>query len=34
VLWGGAARLLTADEVDDLAEWRRYAELAVGALRA
>ena len=34
VLWGGAARLLTADAVDDPAEWRRYAELAVGALRA
>jgi AcrR family transcriptional regulator len=34
MLWGGASRLLAADGVDDAAEWRRYAELAVGALRA
>jgi AcrR family transcriptional regulator len=34
VLWGGAARMLTADDVDDPAEWRRYARLALDALRA
>ena len=34
VLWGGAARMLAADEVDDPAEWRRYAALALDALRA
>jgi AcrR family transcriptional regulator len=34
VLWGGAARMLTADNVDDPAEWRRYAGLALDALRA
>ena len=34
VLWGGAARMLTADEVDDPEEWRRYAGLVVDALRA
>ena len=33
VLWGGAARMLTADEVDDPAEWRRYAALVLDALR-
>ena len=34
ILWGGAARMLTADGVDDPAEWRRYAALVVDALRA
>ena len=34
VLWGGAARMLTADDVDDPGEWRRYAELVIDALRA
>ena len=34
VLWGGAARMLTADDVDDPDEWRRYAGLVVDALRA
>jgi AcrR family transcriptional regulator len=34
VLWGGAARLLAADGVDDPAEWRRYAALVLDALRA
>ena len=34
VLWGGAARMLAADEVDDPAEWRRYAALVLDALRA
>jgi AcrR family transcriptional regulator len=34
VLWAGAARMLAADAVDDPAEWRRYAALALGALRA
>jgi AcrR family transcriptional regulator len=34
VLWGGAARMLTADDVGDPAEWRRYAGLALDALRA
>jgi AcrR family transcriptional regulator len=34
VLWGGAARMLTADDVGDPAEWRRYAGLVVDALRA
>jgi AcrR family transcriptional regulator len=34
VLWGGAARMLTADDVDDPDEWRRYARLALDALRA
>jgi AcrR family transcriptional regulator len=33
VLWGGAARMLAADEVDDPGEWRRYARLALDALR-
>jgi transcriptional regulator SbtR-like protein len=33
VLWGGAARMLTADDVDDPDEWRRYARLALDALR-
>ena len=33
VLWGGAARMLAADEVDDPAEWRRYAALVLDALR-
>jgi AcrR family transcriptional regulator len=33
VLWGGAARMLAADEVDDPEEWRRYARLALDALR-
>jgi AcrR family transcriptional regulator len=34
VLWGGAARMLTADDVDDPEEWRRYAGLVLEALRA
>ena len=34
VLWGGAARVLATDGVDDAAEWRRYAALVVDALRA
>jgi AcrR family transcriptional regulator len=34
VLWGGVARTLTADDVDDIEEWRRYARLALDALRA
>jgi AcrR family transcriptional regulator len=34
VLWGGAARMLTADDVADPDEWRRYAELVLDALRA
>jgi AcrR family transcriptional regulator len=34
ILWGGAARMLTADGVGDPAEWRRYAALVVDALRA
>jgi AcrR family transcriptional regulator len=34
VLWGGVARTLTADDVDDVEEWRRYARLALDALRA
>ena len=34
VLWGGAARMLAADDVDDPAEWRRYAALVLDALRA
>jgi AcrR family transcriptional regulator len=33
ILWGGAARMLTADDVDDPAEWRRYARLVLDALR-
>ena len=33
VLWGGAARMLTADDVDDPGEWRRYAGLVLDALR-
>ena len=33
VLWGGAARMLTADDVHDPAEWRRYAGLVLDALR-
>ncbi len=34
VLWLGIARVLEADEVAAPAEWRRYAALALGALRA
>lgn len=34
VLWAGAARVLAADGVDDPAQWRRYAALVLGALRA
>jgi AcrR family transcriptional regulator len=34
VLWGGAARMLVADAIDDPAEWRRYAALVLDALRA
>ena len=34
VLWGGAARMLAADDVDDPEEWRRYAGLVLDALRA
>jgi AcrR family transcriptional regulator len=34
VLWGGAARMLAADEVADADEWRRYAALVLDALRA
>ncbi len=34
VLWLGVARVLEADGVADAAEWRRYAALALGALRA
>jgi AcrR family transcriptional regulator len=34
VLWGGAARMLAADGVDDPAEWRRYVGLVLDALRA
>jgi hypothetical protein len=34
VLWGGAARMLTADDVADPDEWRRYARLVLDALRA
>jgi AcrR family transcriptional regulator len=34
VLWGGAARMLTADDVHDPAVWRRYAALVLDALRA
>jgi AcrR family transcriptional regulator len=34
VLWGGAARMLVADGVDDPREWRRYAALVLAALRA
>jgi AcrR family transcriptional regulator len=34
VLWAGAARVLVADEVGDLAVWRRYAALVLNALRA
>jgi AcrR family transcriptional regulator len=34
VLWAGVARMLASDGVDDPAEWRRYAALALGALRA
>jgi AcrR family transcriptional regulator len=34
VLWGGAARILTAEDVDDPDAWRRYARLALDALRA
>jgi AcrR family transcriptional regulator len=33
VLWGGTARMLTADDVHDPAEWRRYAALVLDALR-
>jgi AcrR family transcriptional regulator len=33
VLWGGAARMLTSDDVDEPDEWRRYARLALDALR-
>jgi AcrR family transcriptional regulator len=34
VLWLGVARVLEADGVDAPAEWRRYATLALRALRA
>jgi AcrR family transcriptional regulator len=34
VLWLGATRVLSADGVDDPAEWRRYAALVLDALRA
>jgi AcrR family transcriptional regulator len=34
VLWGGATRMLTADDVADPDEWRRYAGLVLDALRA
>jgi hypothetical protein len=34
VLWAGAARVLVADEVEDLAVWRRYVALVLNALRA
>ena len=34
VLWAGAARVLAADGVEDPAAWRRYAALALDALRA
>jgi AcrR family transcriptional regulator len=34
VLWSGAARVLSADGVEDVATWRRYAALALDALRA
>jgi AcrR family transcriptional regulator len=34
VLWGGAARMLTADGIRDPDVWSRYAVLVVGALRA
>jgi AcrR family transcriptional regulator len=34
ILWGGAARMLTADDVDDPDVWRRYARLVLDALRA
>jgi AcrR family transcriptional regulator len=33
ILWGGAARMLTADDVHDPAVWRRYAGLVLDALR-
>jgi AcrR family transcriptional regulator len=33
VLWGGAARMLTLDDVHDPDEWRRYAALVLDALR-
>jgi AcrR family transcriptional regulator len=33
ILWGGAARMLTADDVDDPDRWRRYAGLVLAALR-
>jgi AcrR family transcriptional regulator len=34
ILWGGAARMLTGDDVDDPDVWRRYARLVLDALRA
>jgi AcrR family transcriptional regulator len=34
VLWAGTARMLAADGVEDPAVWRRYAGLALDALRA
>ena len=34
VLWLGVTRVLSADGVDDPAEWRRYAALVLDALRA
>jgi AcrR family transcriptional regulator len=34
VLWGGAARMLAADGVEDREAWRRYAALVLDALRA
>jgi AcrR family transcriptional regulator len=33
ILWGGAARMLTADDVHDPDAWRRYAGLVLDALR-
>jgi hypothetical protein len=34
VLWGGIARILVADRIEDPLVWRRYAALVVNALRA
>jgi AcrR family transcriptional regulator len=34
VLWGGIARILVADGVEDPSVWRRYAALVLNALRA
>ena len=33
ILWGGATRMLTADDIGDPDEWRRYARLVLDALR-